>query len=68
MEPTPVPTVRLNNGLVVLAKQTKYGLSAVGYANRTQAYRRCADLQQHGVRCHVRALHPFCIVIEGGAA
>lgn len=39
----PLTTV-LNNGLHVLAKQTKYGISPYTFSNRTQAERRQGEL------------------------
>ncbi len=53
-----VQTVKLaSNGKTVLAKKTKYGLSAVQYSNRTQAYARQDKLRAAGVACAV--IHGF---------
>lgn len=46
-------TVKLNNGVIVLAKETKYGLNAIGYANRTQANRKSFILRSKGIDCDV---------------
>lgn len=49
-----IQTVKLSsNGRTVLAKKTKYGLTAVQYANRTQAYARQDKLRAAGVACAV---------------
>ena len=62
-------TTRLNGWggrALVLAKPYKgdeSDLSAVGYANRTQAEKRCEELRAQGYDCHVRSfVRPFYIV------
>lgn len=50
---------------VVLAKQTHYGLIAVTYANRSQAYKKADELQALGIECAVIGRHPFYVRIEG---
>ncbi len=37
-------TTKLNNGTVVLAKSTKYGIFAVTYANHAQAKRKAEGI------------------------
>lgn len=55
-------TVRLTNGLVVLAKEDRGDLRAVTYANRTQAYKKAAAL---GPEWFVkRAGRPFYVVLD----
>ena len=36
-------TKKLNNGVIVLAKKTPYGISPLTYANRTQAQRKADE-------------------------
>lgn len=59
-----VTTVKLNSGVVVLGKTTEYGLSAVTYANRTQANKAAAKLVASGVKAEV--IHrgrPFYVMV-----
>lgn len=62
-----VKTVTLNDGqTVVLAKETKYGLSAFTFANRTQATKRELALVEAGIRAtviHPRFSGPFFVEI-----
>lgn len=37
-------TYKLNNGQTVIAKETKYGVRPVTYANRTQAQRKADQI------------------------
>ena len=46
-------TTKLNTRETVLAKETKYGLNAVGYTNRTQASRKSFLLRAQGIDCDV---------------
>lgn len=46
-------TVKLRNGLTVLAKETKYGINAVTYVNSTQAETKALFLTAQGINCHV---------------
>ncbi len=48
-----LPTTRLNNGQLVLAKQTQYGINPVTYVNETQAKRKVEALQKAGVSCRI---------------
>jgi hypothetical protein len=43
---------QLPNGRTVLAKATKYGTSAVTYANRTQAEKKVAEIRAAGIACY----------------
>jgi hypothetical protein len=57
-------TTRLNSGREVLAKETKYGISAITYANRTQAERRAAEIRSGGTDCHVAGFRPFYVAFD----
>lgn len=37
-------TVVLNNGTEVLAREGKWGMRAIGFGNRTAAYKKAAEL------------------------
>jgi hypothetical protein len=64
-----IETVKLNCGLLALAKQSKHGLSAKTFANRTQAERAMAELQRVGIVCHIHHTgRPFYVGIDGAAA
>jgi len=54
-------TVKLNNGITVLAKLYHGKPSAVTYANRAQAYAKKTQLIAAGIKCDVTATHPFYI-------
>jgi hypothetical protein len=61
-----ITTVKLDGyNANVLAKQTHYGLTAVTYANRTQAYTKADELKALGIECAVIGRHPWYIRIEG---
>jgi len=47
----------LRNGAMVLAKDTEYGVSAITYANRTQAQKSAAKLVTSG---HAADVAQFC--------
>lgn len=55
--PTTAPqvlTVKLRNGLVVLAKKTKYSdADAFTYCNDTQAEKKADQLRAQGIDCYV---------------
>lgn len=49
----------------VLAKETpRYGISAVGYANLTQARKSAEGLRMNGVACEVIGRRPFYVRID----
>lgn len=52
------------SGRQVVAKMTKYGLSAVTYANRTQAERKAAELRKmNGWQAEVIGRRPFYVAV-----
>jgi len=59
-------TEKLRNGSKALARQTKYGLSAYTYSNRTQAEIRQVLLLASGIDSHIRQFNggPFFIIIN----
>jgi hypothetical protein len=58
-------TTTLNNGLTVMAKETKYGLTAYTFANRTQAERAAEKVRTGGQPCRVwKGARPFYVVME----
>ncbi len=60
-------TVKLNNGWTVMAKETKYGMCAISYSNRTQASRKAFMLRaSEGLDCDVMngAGRPFYIRVN----
>lgn len=61
-----IQTEKLRNGFTVLAKNTKYGLSAYTYSNRTQAEIKQVLLLASGIQSHIRQFSggPFFIVIN----
>ena len=69
-----IETVRLHNGLTVLAYRIAHrilaslyphGLCAVHYANRTQALHRIADLRDAGITASLyKGRHVFYICID----
>jgi hypothetical protein len=61
-------TTKLSNGLTVLAKDTKYGLTAYTFANRTQAERAAEKVRQAGQMCMGwKGARPFFVVVKGAA-
>ncbi len=50
---TQIQTVKLRNGVTVLAKADKYGINAVGYTNIKQANARQIKLTLEGIDCSV---------------
>jgi len=58
-------TFKLNNGLIVLAKETKYGINPYTYANRKQAHNKARELQAQGIKCHIGGIRPIFVIIEG---
>ena len=50
---TQIQTVKLRNGVTVLAKADKYGINAVGYTNLKQANARQIKLTLEGIDCSV---------------
>jgi len=59
-----VEMTKLNNGLTVLAKNTKHGISAKTFANRTQAYEAKRSEELKDFICHVTYSRPFYVVIR----
>lgn len=57
-------TVQLRNGLTVLAKQTKWGISALTYANHAQANNKIAELSRHNILGYATPTRPQYIVIQ----
>lgn len=52
----------------VLAKATKYGISAKTYANRTQADTAAALVRASGIESSVIGTRPFYVTIDGAKA
>ena len=46
-------TVKLRNGLTVLAKKTKFGINEVTFANNTQANIKQLLIEATGIKCYV---------------
>lgn len=59
-------TEKLRNGSKALARNTKWGLCAYSYANRTQAEIRQVLLLASGIDSHIRQFNggPFYIIIN----
>ena len=58
-------TYKLNNGLIVLARQIKGNIEPYTYANRKQAAKKAVELQAQGIPCHIGGIRPVFIVLEG---
>jgi hypothetical protein len=60
-----IETVKLRNGITVLAKNDKrFGMHAVKYQNLTQATKAQIKLQHSGIDCTVCQMNNFYIRIK----